>query len=240
MHIRLEIKKKLQLEALYFVSALALLCLYLSLAPEKTPEIMAPVKVAVSRQTWAMPVDKSFNLYEMSPTLFRSALPDRDNLELLQKLNTHTVISFIKNDDKAWLGNAPIRLVSLPMHADRVSDDDVLHALRLIRKAETQGPVLIHCKHGNNRTGLMSAMYRIVIQGWSKEEALDEMQHGGFGDIEDMTDATNYVRSADTDGIRTALAQGNDCTTQVSTCYIGSWFTHAIHGSDTPEEIPGK
>ncbi len=233
MHIRLNLTKKPGMEIFYFATALILLGLYLGFAPSKAPtQISAPAPTATSRQNWATPVDKSFNLYEMSPTLFRSALPGRENLGLLQRLNVQTVISFIKNDDKEWLGNAPVQTISLPMHADRVGDDDVLHVLRLTLQAEGRGPVLIHCKHGSNRTGLIAAMYRILIQGWSREEALEEMLHGGFGDLDDMEEAARYVKRADIDGIRTALAQGNDCVTRLSTCYIASQFRHVFYGSN--------
>ncbi|MDR1890094.1 MAG: tyrosine-protein phosphatase, partial [Zoogloeaceae bacterium] len=34
-------------------------------------------------------------------------------------------------------------------------------ALRNIREAETRGTGLIHCKHGQNRTGLIAALYRV-------------------------------------------------------------------------------
>ena len=69
---------------------------------------------------WAQAVDPSINLYRMSPTLYRSALPNAQSVALLQRLQVKTVVSFIKHDDRAWLGQAPARVVSLPTHADRV------------------------------------------------------------------------------------------------------------------------
>ena len=54
-----------------------------------------------------------------------------------------------------------------------IEDEDVIRVLRIIRKKEN-GPFLIHCQHGADRTGVMSAMYRIVEQGWSKKEAVHE------------------------------------------------------------------
>ena len=38
----------------------------------------------------------------------------------------------------------------------------------------------IHCSHGQDRTGLVVACYRIWKQGWSKEEAKKEMESMGF------------------------------------------------------------
>jgi tyrosine-protein phosphatase SIW14 len=42
-------------------------------------------------------------------------------------------------------------------------------------------PILVHCKHGSDRTGCILAAYRIVQDGWSKEEAMKEFREGGYG-----------------------------------------------------------
>ncbi|WP_437881111.1 tyrosine-protein phosphatase [Pseudomonas sp. LRF_L74] len=159
---------------------------------------------------WAQPVDKSFNLYRMTPLLYRSALPGSDNLDLLNHLQVRTVVSLIKDDDSQWAGSTLMRLVSYPVHADRVDDADVIHVLGQIQEAQRLGPVLLHCKHGRDRTGLFAAMYRTAIEGWDKEAALDEMRNNGFGDDASMADAIDYVTHADVPAIRKALAEG-DC-----------------------------
>ena len=41
--------------------------------------------------------------------------------------------------------------------------------------------MFVHCQHGSDRTGTMCALYRIAVCGWTKEDALKEMQEGGFG-----------------------------------------------------------
>jgi tyrosine-protein phosphatase SIW14 len=43
-------------------------------------------------------------------------------------------------------------------------------------------PVLIHCKAGLHRTGVLAAVYRMEYQGWSHEEAYRELRAHGFGD----------------------------------------------------------
>jgi len=189
----------------------------------------APVEVfsAAQSETWARPVDSSFKLFEMSPTLYRSALPKPQNLKVLEQLQVRTVVSLSKEDDREWLGNSGITLISIPLHADRVNDADVLRVLNTLQLAETRGPVLMHCKHGSDRTGLMGAMFRTVIQGWSKQEALSEMLNGGYGQADDMDDARRYVERADVDKLREALTNGRCDTSLVSTCYVKGWFNAA-------------
>jgi tyrosine-protein phosphatase SIW14 len=44
-------------------------------------------------------------------------------------------------------------------------------------------PVLIHCRAGLHRTGVLTALYRQEYQGWSREEALRELKNNGFGEF---------------------------------------------------------
>ncbi len=180
---------------------------------------------------WAAPVNEAFNLYRMSPELYRSALPGQANREQLERLGVRTVISFIEDSDAPWLGDASVQRVNIPLHADRVDDADVVEVLRRVQRAQADGAVLIHCKHGRERTGLMAAMYRQVIQGWSKQAALDEMHHGGFGDPQRMEDATAYVEGADIPAIRLALANGDCSPSPFSTCHLQSWLQQRFEAS---------
>lgn len=46
---------------------------------------------------------------------------------------------------------------------------------------ETNYPVLIHCKAGLHRTGVMAAVYRMEYEGWSRDDAMRELRSHGFG-----------------------------------------------------------
>jgi len=176
---------------------------------------------------WAQPVEAQYNLFQMSPTLYRSALPDSAAVPLLEKLKVATVISFLPESDSTWLSSPAITQVQLPYRTNHVDDADVLKALRTIQEAETKGPVLMHCKHGSDRTGLMAAMYRVVVQGWSKEEALSEMTRGGFGDNGHFKDGVRYMMQADVEKLRTALVNGDCSTSPFAACSMKSWFQSA-------------
>ncbi|GHT94264.1 protein-tyrosine-phosphatase [Betaproteobacteria bacterium] len=165
-------------------------------------------KIIPRPENWAVSIDQRFNLYEMQPNLYRSALPDSEALPRLKELGIATVINFYQRSDSGWLSLPQVRQIHLPLRADRINGTQVLEALRAIRQAQAHGVVLIHCKHGQNRTGLIAALYRIVYQGWSKEEARAEMLGGGFGGEERLDDAERYLRRVDIDKIKTALASG--------------------------------
>lgn len=169
---------------------------------------------------WAQPLDKSINLYRMAPGLYRSALPKTQDWPQLERLGVATVINFYQKSDEQWLRDPRVRQVQLPLRTDRIDDADVIEVMRSIRQAQAQGPVLIHCKHGQNRTGLIAAMYRIIYEDWSKEQALAEMSGGGFGGEDRMGDAERYIRDADVGALRTALESGACSTSPWALCQL--------------------
>jgi protein tyrosine/serine phosphatase len=48
----------------------------------------------------------------------------------------------------------------------------------------------------------MSAMYRIVIQGWDKQQAVDEMTKGGYGYHVVWKNILRYIKNVDVEKIR--------------------------------------
>jgi protein tyrosine phosphatase (PTP) superfamily phosphohydrolase (DUF442 family) len=57
---------------------------------------------------------------------------------------------------------------------------------------EDSYPVLIHCKAGLHRTGVIAAVYRMEYQNWTPDEAYAELKAHGFGDWVG-TSANDYV-----------------------------------------------
>jgi protein tyrosine/serine phosphatase len=58
-------------------------------------------------------------------------------------------------------------------------------------------PVFVHCLRGSDRTGMAVAVYRMSAEGWSREEAIDEMVRGGFGFNRRFRNLEGYLRSLD-------------------------------------------
>ena len=195
-----------------------------------TVNTQADEVTSIRSPEWAQPVGDQYNLHQMTPTLYRSALPDSKALPVLQQLKIGTVINFLPESDTPWLQSSDIKQVQLTYRTNHVDDSDVLAALRAIQEAEANGPVLMHCKHGSDRTGLMAAMYRVVVQGWSKEDALNEMTQGGFGSSSGFKDGVRYMMKADIAKLRTALLNGECSTSAFALCSMKSWVNTANSG----------
>lgn len=54
-------------------------------------------------------------------------------------------------------------------------------------------PVLLHCRAGLHRTGILVAIYRMQHHGWSSYEALQELRAMGFGRLKSYV-ANEYIR----------------------------------------------
>jgi tyrosine-protein phosphatase SIW14 len=41
-------------------------------------------------------------------------------------------------------------------------------------------PILVHCQHGQDRTGLVIAAYEVIVRGWTKNAAMTEALAFGY------------------------------------------------------------
>ena len=187
------------------ISCTGLLCsLGLSLALSLAPVLAAEPTAETSRPAaWAIPVDRSFNLYRITPSLYRSRQIEAQDIDGLKQLGIRNVVSLRAfHSDRDVLKGSGIGHTRIKVLTWKIDDDDVIKALRAIRRAEKDGPVLLHCQHGADRTGLVSAMYRMVFQGWTREQALEELQSGDFGYHTMWKNIPEYLHRVDVESIR--------------------------------------
>ena len=170
---------------------------------------------------WAVPITLEGvpNLHRISESLYRSEQPTALGMKNLEKLGIRTVINlrFFNNDKKEVEGTS-LRTERVKILTWDIDDEHVVDVMRLLRNPDN-GPYLIHCQHGADRTGLMSAMYRILEQGWSVDDALAELTGGGYGYHSIWSNILEYVRSADIEKLRAAIgapAQSADSTSTVT------------------------
>jgi protein tyrosine/serine phosphatase len=164
--------------------------------------------VAPRPDHWASPITLEGvpNLHRITPTLYRSEQPTALGFRNLEKMGIRTVINLRAfNSDDDEIEGTGLRAERVRILTWNVDDDHVIDVMRILRNADN-GPFLIHCQHGADRTGLMSAMYRILEQGWSADDALAELTGGGYGYHAVWKNILRYVRSADADRLRAAIA----------------------------------
>jgi protein tyrosine/serine phosphatase len=173
------------------------------LALPQAPVGRPPQAASDRDQEWATPLDGAPNLHRVTSLFYRSAQLNRNDVARLQALGIKTVVSLRAfHADARLLKESGIKTVRIPIYTWDIDDRQVIDALRAIRAAEHEGAVLLHCQHGADRTGLISAMYRMLYQGWSKDRALDELLHGGYGFHSMWKNIVRYVQRVDLEKIR--------------------------------------
>lgn len=160
-------------------------------------------------QAWAdaLLLDGVPNLFRVSDELYRSAQPQAPGMVNLQGLGVRTVVNLRSfHSDRAALGDTGLGYEHLYMKAWHPQRHEAVRFLSLFAKrsvcdagGDTRTPVLVHCQHGADRTGAMCALYRIVVQGWSKDAAIEEMTGGGFGFHEVWANLPRWLRELDTE-----------------------------------------
>jgi protein tyrosine phosphatase (PTP) superfamily phosphohydrolase (DUF442 family) len=137
------------------------------------------------------------NCFQITTNLYRGAQPTAEGAVHLAAMGIKTVINLrawhSDQDTVAGTGLKSVRFEMEPWHAE---DEDVVGFLKAVTDTNNL-PVFVHCQRGADRTGLMCAMYRIVVCDWTKSQAIDEMKNGGFDFNPAWHDLVTYVEKAD-------------------------------------------
>ena len=153
---------------------------------------------------WAVKLDRPGlpNLHKVNDRLYRGAQPTAEGIRELEKLGVKTIICLREeNDDKDILGHAKIAVEHVPVKTWDPKDEQVDRFLQIVNDKKRQ-PVFVHCLHGADRTGTMCAVYRAAIDGWTKQQAIDEMIKGDFNFHSIWTNLPKFVENLDVEKIK--------------------------------------
>ncbi len=159
---------------------------------------------ALWQHAWAerLEVPGVGNLHRVSEDLYRGEQPDPEGFEALAGMGIRTVVNLRTGDDDVeLLEGLGLGYEHIPMEADAFSDADVARFLGVVADRERL-PAFVHCLHGADRTGLVVGAYRVVVQGWSREEAVAEMTGGGFGYHRVWKKPVAWLETFDVDDVR--------------------------------------
>jgi protein tyrosine/serine phosphatase len=144
------------------------------------------------------------NMYRVDEGVYRSEQPDREQFVALEKYGIGEILSLrYWYSDKKYVKGLNLTVHRVRMNAHDINDYDVVTALRIIKNRKS--PILIHCHHGSDRTGVIVAMYGIVFGNRSKQDVIDEMINGGFGFHRIYVNILKYIENVDIDKIKKQL-----------------------------------
>jgi len=162
----------------------------------KAPALLLFILVALALGviSYARPKDKATpkangsavdvdNFGQVTDFYYRGGQPRGDEYNKLASIGVKTIIDLrddAKDYARALTEQAGMKYVNLPLSdKDYPPPDTASKFLSLVNDRENW-PVYVHCAGGRHRTGAMTAVFRMTVQGWDAGRAYDEMKDYDF------------------------------------------------------------
>jgi tyrosine-protein phosphatase SIW14 len=168
-----------------FTPLLLLLALFFAPAVDTFPAMAQTRQETQSPKVRAMGrrlEDKGVtNFGEVTPHLYRGGLLKKDGLKALKKLDISVVVdthAYNKTEEREAKALG-MKYVAIPWHCPWPNDEVFAKFLKVVHDNKGK-KIFVHCRLGDDRTGMMVAAYRMAEENWTAEEAMNEMRSFGF------------------------------------------------------------
>jgi protein tyrosine phosphatase (PTP) superfamily phosphohydrolase (DUF442 family) len=117
----------------------------------------------------------------VAPGIYRGAHPKPEGYATLKAMGVRTVINLrVRHGEREAVEAAGMRYVEVPMSFLKKADPAVVRKALSVMTDPANQPVFVHCSVGTDRTGVVTAVYRMEVDGWSEAEAEAEMEAFGY------------------------------------------------------------
>lgn len=125
------------------------------------------------------------NFGKVNDNYFRGSQPSQRQLAALKAMGVKTIIDLRRDyvpEERHWARDLGLHYFNLPLLPGRAAtEEQTAYFLRLVNDP-ANAPVYVHCRGGRHRTGALTAAYRITHDGWTAEQAFEEMKKYDFDD----------------------------------------------------------
>jgi len=120
------------------------------------------------------------NFGQVTPTLYRGGQPSAEGFRELARMGIDIVVDTGRSKrDETLIQNLGMAYVSLPWYCPFPEDKVFARFIKITRDKAHQ-KIFVHCRLGDDRTGMMIAAYRMSQQDWTAQEAMQEMHEFGY------------------------------------------------------------
>lgn len=138
------------------------------------------VILTLSLDVFAIP-----NEHNVSEGIKRGGRPTRFDLAELSQQGFKTIINLESNEsaiaqEKRNAERLGFNYIISELNTNETPDDSQIQKVLEILRDPSQQPVFIHCYHGQDRTGMVIGIHRVLDENWSQSEAYKEMLNLGF------------------------------------------------------------
>ena len=125
------------------------------------------------------------NFGRVNDTYYRGEQPLGRDYTDLAALGVRTVLDLQADGDnqeeERLVEQAGMKFRRIPMTTHVPPTPDQIQLFLEIVNDGAQQPVYVHCAGGRHRTGVMTAVYRMSHDGWTSDQAFNEMKQYKFG-----------------------------------------------------------
>ena len=125
------------------------------------------------------------NFGKVNDHYYRGSQPDAAQFAELKKLGIKTIVDLRKDsvaESADWARSAGLNYVNIPLTTKQTATPAQIEYFLKLVNDQANWPVFVHCKGGRHRTGEMTAIYRITRDGWTAQQAYEEMKKYDFED----------------------------------------------------------
>lgn len=125
------------------------------------------------------------NFGQINANYYRGAQPKGQDYADLAAVGIKSVIDLTDDDTDSTEPSMVKRAGMKPFHISMnthtpPSQEQLAQFFKIVNDPANQ-PVYVHCVGGRHRTGVMTAVYRMIDEGWTAEKAFSEMKQYKFG-----------------------------------------------------------
>jgi len=127
---------------------------------------------------WDFGIRKNFGAV-VPGKIYRSGQPSEAQLEeWIQEYGFKSILvmrSGVPPYEQELAERNGIKIYHAPFSAAKGLEEGQWETIRPILTDEGNLPILVHCHGGGDRSGIVTVLYRVEVQGWPLEKALREM-----------------------------------------------------------------
>lgn len=144
--------------------------------------LILPANVRVSERLFGLP--GLTNVGRVAPGIYRGAQPKSEGYATLKAMGVRTVINLrTRHGEKKAVEAAGMRYVEIPMSFLKNVDPAAVRKVLSVMTDPANQPVFVHCSRGVDRAGVVTAVYRMDVDGWTEAEAEAELEAFGFHEV---------------------------------------------------------
>ena len=121
--------------------------------------------------------------------VYRGRQPRTEDFPALAKMGIRTVLdlrggSIHTPRERKEVEAAGMRYISIGLSGIFAPSYDQMNRILAVLQDPKRAPVFVHCRRGDDRSGMVIACYRIVHDHWTNEQALAEAREHGISRFE--------------------------------------------------------